>query len=209
MPAKSIPALVDWPLKEARLGQPKLSGPDKDGDPLIVLTEAALERYGLPVALTDEEKLAGRIPETHKVIKQLARADCKLTKRGFGPWARIYRPAQGSERNCVQLCIPSWHALDSRHWGEAAQLPAAELARLLGVYVLVHHAPGAVTLRVDDEGPATGAQTDGSGNGLAGMRERAAALEGTIEAGPRPDGGFRVTAVLPTRVGPTAAREDQ
>ncbi|MFJ8495483.1 telomere-associated protein Tap [Streptomyces sp. NPDC094038] len=134
VPAKSIPALVDWRLKEARLGQPKLSGPGKDGDPLIVLTEAALERYGLPVALTDEEKLAGRIPESHKVIKQLARADWKLTKRGFGPWARIYRPAQGSERNCVQLCIPSWHALDSRHWGEAAQLPAAELARLLGVY---------------------------------------------------------------------------
>ncbi|MCM2517983.1 telomere-associated protein Tap [Streptomyces griseoincarnatus] len=134
VPAKSIPALVDWTLKEARLGQPKLSGPGKDADPLIVLTEAALQRYGLPVALTDEEKLAGRIPEGHKVIKQLARADWKLTKRGFGPWARIYRPAQGSERNCVQLCIPSWHALDSRHWGEAAQLPAAELARLLGVY---------------------------------------------------------------------------
>ncbi|MBJ6641909.1 helix-turn-helix transcriptional regulator [Streptomyces sp. BSE7-9] len=136
VPAKSIPALVDWTLKEARLGQSKLSGPGKDGDPLIVLTEAALERYGLPVALTDEEKLAGRIPEGHKVIKQLARADWKLTKRGFGPWARIYRPAQGSERNCVQLCIPSWHALDSRHWGEAAQLPAAELARILGVYAL-------------------------------------------------------------------------
>ncbi|MER5916943.1 helix-turn-helix transcriptional regulator [Streptomyces sp. NPDC001982] len=134
VPAKSIPALVEWTLREARLGQPKLSGPGKDADPLIVLTEAALERYGLPVALTDEERLAGRIPEGHKVIKQLGRADWKLTKRGFGPWARIYRPAQGSERACVQLCIPSWNALDSRHWGEAAQLPPADLARLLGVY---------------------------------------------------------------------------
>ncbi|GGY35382.1 telomere-associated protein Tap [Streptomyces djakartensis] len=134
VPAKSIPALVEWTLTEAKLGQPKLCGPGKDADPLLVLTEAALERYGLPVALTDEERLAGRIPEDHKVIKQLARADWKLTKRGFGPWARIYRPAQGSDRNCVQLCIPSWHALDSRHWGQAAQLPPAELARILGVY---------------------------------------------------------------------------
>ncbi|MFF9483150.1 telomere-associated protein Tap [Streptomyces sp. NPDC014733] len=134
VPAKSIPALVDWTLREAKLGQPKLSGPGKDADPLLVLTEAALERYGLPATLTDEERLAGRLPEGHKVIKQLARAEWKLTKRGFGPWARIYRPAKGSERACVQLCIPSWQALDTRHWGEAGQLASAELARVLGVY---------------------------------------------------------------------------
>ncbi|MFD7498328.1 telomere-associated protein Tap [Streptomyces sp. NPDC059832] len=134
VPAKSIPALVDWTLKEAKLGQPKLSGPGRPADPLIVLTEAACERYGLPVSLTEEEKHAGRIPEGHKVIKQLTRADWKLTKRGFGPWARIYRPAKGSDRQCVQLCIPSWNALDPRFWGDAAQLPPAELARVLGVY---------------------------------------------------------------------------
>ncbi|MFB7088939.1 telomere-associated protein Tap [Streptomyces sp. NPDC056296] len=134
VPAKSIPALVDWTLREARLGQPKLSGPGKDADPLLVLTEAALERYGLPTTLSDEERLVGRIPEGHKVIGQLARADWKLTKRGFGPWARIYRPATGSARACVQLCVPSWNALDVRHWGNAGQLPPAELARVLGVY---------------------------------------------------------------------------
>ncbi|MFH8486824.1 sensor histidine kinase [Streptomyces longisporoflavus] len=72
--------------------------------------------------------------------------------------------------------------------------------------VLVRYEATALTLRVDDDGPATGAEAGGSGNGLAGMRERAAALNGTIEAGARPDGGFRVTAVLPIR---TASREDQ
>ncbi|MEO3977999.1 helix-turn-helix domain-containing protein [Streptomyces sp. CAU 1734] len=132
--AKSLPSLVDWTLKEAKLGAPKLSGPGKDADPLIVLTEAALERYSLPAALTEEERIAGRLPEGHKVIKQLVRAQWKLTKRGFGPWARIYRPATGSERACVQLCIPSWNALDTRHWGAAGQLQAPELARVLGVY---------------------------------------------------------------------------
>ncbi|MEU9925176.1 helix-turn-helix transcriptional regulator [Streptomyces griseoluteus] len=134
VPAKSLPSLVEWTLRTAKLGQPKLSGPGKDADPLLVLTEAALERYGLPATLTEEERLAGRLPEGHKVVKQLVRAEWKLTKRGFGPWARIYRPAQGAERACVQLCIPSWNALDTRHWGEAGQLPPAELARVLGVY---------------------------------------------------------------------------
>ncbi len=54
-------------------------------------------------------------------------------------------------------------------------------------------------LRIDDDGPAGQADAGGSGNGLAGMRERAAALGGTIEAGPRPDGGFRVRALIPLR----------
>ncbi|MER6327151.1 telomere-associated protein Tap [Streptomyces coelicoflavus] len=134
VPAKSLPALVEWTLREGRLGQPRLSGPGKDADPLIVLSEAACEHYGLPVSLSREERLAGRIPQGHKVVKQLSRADWQLTKRGFGPWARIYRPAQGSERACVQVCIPSWDALDTRHWAHAGQLPPADLARLLGTY---------------------------------------------------------------------------
>ncbi|THA23499.1 sensor histidine kinase [Streptomyces sp. RKND-216] len=65
------------------------------------------------------------------------------------------------------------------------------------------HGPGTLEITVDDDGPPSGADgPDGGtsgGNGLAGMRERAAVLGGGIEAGPRPDGGFRVRAVLPTR----------
>ncbi|MBM9623044.1 sensor histidine kinase [Streptomyces zhihengii] len=65
--------------------------------------------------------------------------------------------------------------------------------------VAIARTPGRLVLRVDDEGPATGSDAGGSGNGLAGMRERAAALGGTVEAGTRPDGGFRVRAELPLR----------
>ncbi|GAB3240030.1 sensor histidine kinase [Kineosporia babensis] len=51
----------------------------------------------------------------------------------------------------------------------------------------------------DDGGTPTEQQlsVSGSGNGLRGMRERAAALGGSLEAGPGPDGGWRVTAELP------------
>ncbi|MFG2990244.1 sensor histidine kinase [Streptomyces sp. NPDC048257] len=66
--------------------------------------------------------------------------------------------------------------------------------------------PNALELRVDDDGPATGGSSVGSGNGLIGMRERAAALGGAVEAGPRPDGGFRVVAGLPLKA--DTSRED-
>jgi signal transduction histidine kinase len=41
----------------------------------------------------------------------------------------------------------------------------------------------------------------GQGHGLIGMRERVTALGGTLRSGPRPDGGYRVTATLPTPAG--------
>ncbi|NEA17835.1 sensor histidine kinase, partial [Streptomyces halstedii] len=61
---------------------------------------------------------------------------------------------------------------------------------------------GVLALRVEDEGPATGDDAGGSGSGLIGMRERAAALGGTTTAGPRPGGGFLVRAELPLSPGP-------
>ncbi|MFE0378090.1 telomere-associated protein Tap [Streptomyces inhibens] len=131
-PARTLPALVDWALTEARLGAPRLNRNGKDADPLVVITAEAAERFGLPGTLEDRRGL--RLPEDHKVITQLARAKWQLTRRGFGPWPRIYRPAQGGQRQCVQLAILPWGALDTRSWGNTDQLSPAELARVLGTY---------------------------------------------------------------------------
>jgi signal transduction histidine kinase len=54
-----------------------------------------------------------------------------------------------------------------------------------------------VTVEVTDDGTATDVDAAAGGHGLAGMRERARALGGSLDAGPRPDGGFRVAARLP------------
>jgi signal transduction histidine kinase len=55
-----------------------------------------------------------------------------------------------------------------------------------------------LVVSVEDDGSGAGATTDsGGGNGIAGMRERAAALGGTLDAGPLPRGGWRVVARLP------------
>ena len=54
-----------------------------------------------------------------------------------------------------------------------------------------------IVLIENDAGTREGAGSQGAGNGIRGMRERAEALGGDLEAGPRPDGGFRVRARLP------------
>jgi signal transduction histidine kinase len=65
--------------------------------------------------------------------------------------------------------------------------------------VRVRYEPGALLLDVLDDGTggADRLAGPGSGQGLAGMRERAATLGGDVTAGPREDGGFAVHARLP------------
>ncbi|WP_030730319.1 telomere-associated protein Tap [Streptomyces sp. NRRL S-237] len=134
-PAASVPELVEWTLAESGLGTPRLNRNGKDSDPLVVLTAAAAVRLGLPERLEGhEQRRSLRLEDDHPVVKQLAKAKWKLTQRGFGPWARVYRPAQAGQRQCVQLAVLSWDALDARSWPGVAEMGPAEVARVLGTY---------------------------------------------------------------------------
>ncbi|MFE8964152.1 telomere-associated protein Tap [Streptomyces iakyrus] len=134
-PAASVPELVEWTLRESGLGAPRLHRNGKDSDPLIVLTAAAAVKLGLPERLEGhEQRRSLRLPDDHPVVKQVTKAKWQLTQRGFGPWARIYRKAHGTQRQCVQLALLSWDALDERSWPGLADMEPADIARVLGVY---------------------------------------------------------------------------
>jgi len=81
--------------------------------------------------------------------------------------------------------------------------------------VTLRYSAAALEVQVDDHGPGPmvragaaggrGTGDGGGGNGIPGMRARASALGGSLAAGPRPGGGFRVRARLPLRAGAVAA----
>jgi signal transduction histidine kinase len=52
-------------------------------------------------------------------------------------------------------------------------------------------------VEVLDRGPGLHVSGEPAGHGITGMKERAAAVGGRLEAGPGPQGGFRVWARLP------------
>ncbi|QFU90355.1 sensor histidine kinase [Amycolatopsis sp. YIM 10] len=63
--------------------------------------------------------------------------------------------------------------------------------------VRIDHRPGALAIRIDDNGRATPGTAPEPGVGLLGMRERVTALGGRLSAAPRGEGGFTVEAELP------------
>jgi hypothetical protein len=70
--------------------------------------------------------------------------------------------------------------------------------------VTLRYCEDALVLSIADDGRGAAAAADGAGHGMTGMRERVALYGGTLRAGPRPGGGYQVTARLPLTPGRTA-----
>src|SRR5579862_4478204 len=132
-------------------------------------------------------------------------------------------PAPGLDRlpELIELTRAAGVSVDVAVAGKAPPLPAAvhlaayriiqesltNAARHAGrarVTVRVTYDDADVHLEIDDDGKAsTGADSViGTGSGITGMRERAAALGGDLSAGFRHGGGFRVSARLPVSRAP-------
>ena len=122
--------------------------------------------------ITDLEHLASR-PHTGPSVDVEISGDLDDLPPAIG--TTIYRLAQESVTNALR------HARDATR-----------------IEVRVTADDTSVRLRVRDDGDADATrQTASPGYGLVGMIERADLLGGTCEAGPNPDRGWTVTAVLP------------
>jgi hypothetical protein len=77
------------------------------------------------------------------------------------------------------------------------------------VRVVIVFQPGTVVITVDDDAAVHPETEQGSGRGLVGLRERVGLYGGTMEAGPRPGGGWRVRTVFDAvRTRPDAGAPD-
>ncbi|MFI0786190.1 sensor histidine kinase [Streptomyces lydicus] len=79
----------------------------------------------------------------------------------------------------------------------------------VGVRVTVRGDDSRLTVAVEnDPAPPGHRPVPGSGKGLVGMRERVAAFDGELRAGPREDGGWRLYAVLSARASQPAEENE-
>ncbi|WP_326622119.1 histidine kinase [Streptomyces decoyicus] len=148
-------------------------------------------RQVLGVLRVDEsEKAAPRAPQPtlndlSRLVDQSRAAGMRIELTTSGPSRPLDATAERTAYRLVQETLTNAH----KHAGGAATL------------VRLRYMPDELHITVDNEVPGapSTARLPSGGHGLVGLRERVTVLGGTFEAGPGPDGGFRVSAVIPTR----------
>jgi signal transduction histidine kinase len=156
------------------------------------------------------------IKQTSRDALRELRAMLNVLRAVDEPDARAPAPGLGHVDALIATSIRAGIPTDLIIRGDARQLPATvdltayRIVQESLTNVLRHGAPARatitivyepelVTITVGDDGTGAAGLSDGTGHGITGMRERAGAVGGTLTAGPRPEGGFEVTAVLPLR----------
>jgi len=183
--------------------------PDKAADSLAAIRQASDEALGelhaMLGVLREADGDGGRAPltpapglaELDVLVAQAAGAGVEVTVSLEAEPRRLpsavdlacYRVVQESLTNVVR------HAGASR-----AEVTVTHHDGQVVVEVTDDGRAGSGGVRGGRAGPPDGPGSGngaGSGQGILGMRERARALGGSLEAGPRPGGGFRVQATLP------------
>jgi signal transduction histidine kinase len=155
-----------------------------------------------PDASPPRPPVAG-LDQLHALVEQMRASGLAVRLEVHGERATVPGAVDLAAYRIVQESL----ANVLRHAGQAAAMVRVALA------------PDAITLEIMDNGCGVHGRGDDAGyrhgrggHGIRGMRERVAALGGTLEAGPREGGGFRVLARLPAgeltsgTVAPTTTR---
>jgi signal transduction histidine kinase len=175
----------------------------------VIRTQPAEARQALrAIEVTSRETLSG----LRRTLVALRQADPDAAVSGQAPAAPS--PGLADIERLAAATADAGVRVDVRRSGKQRPLPAdidlsayrivqeslTNVVRHAGTgrcRVAIDYGDEELSVEVVDDG--RGATEDGSahGFGLVGMRERVGLLHGHLSAGPRPEGGFRVTARLP------------
>jgi len=164
-------------------------------------------------ALAAVKTVSGQALGELRAVLAALREDGEDAPRGPAPGlGRL--PELISRTSAAGLTVSTDIIGDPRRLPAAVDLAAYRIVQESLTNVARHVGPTSVSVRVAygehdlsievaDDGrlSGNGACAYGNGNGISGMRERAAALGGHLDAGPRPDRGFQVRAQLPLTTG--------
>ncbi|MFD9326045.1 sensor histidine kinase [Streptomyces sp. NPDC060065] len=182
----------------------------------LIAVKAGIANHVVDTHPTEAQEALAVIEDVSRRALQDMRATLKVLRRDQDG-AQDLRPVLGLSDlpSLVQTAEAAGVRVDLRSSGteeppDGVALSAFRIVQEALTNVIKHAAPtrcrvhlvaerGELTIDVADDGPGyTGRPAvPGGGLGLVGMRERAAAHGGTITAGPRTGGGFRVAATLP------------
>ncbi|MFE4336659.1 sensor histidine kinase [Streptomyces sp. NPDC056831] len=181
------------------------SAPDRAGEGLSAVSDTGRR------ALTELRYLLGVLEATgESAAADAARADRAPTLGRVGDLVEQARwsgqPVEFSERGkrrpqSVDVELAAYRVV------QEALTNAMKYAAGQPTRVLVRHAEQRIEIEVTTDGPvpspeaAPGTRKPGpaGGRGLAGLRARVWTVDGELEAGPRPDGGFEVRAAIPSK----------
>jgi signal transduction histidine kinase len=123
-------------------------------------------------------------------------ADIEQLARSVGGWPRVHVQLSGD----LDDLNPSVGIALYRIAQEAVTNAVRHARHATRITIHVDHEGDQVRLTVRDDGDASTTGHTAPGYGLVGMAERASLLGGTLQAGPDPDGGWTVDALLPKSV---------
>ena len=172
--------------------------PDKARDALVAIKQASKDALGELRSVLDllrgTDEAAPRSPTAG--LDQLDRLVANAAATGLD----VRVETEGAART-----LPPEVDLAALRITQEALTNVTRHAGASHALVRLSYEPDQLVVEVDDDGqgaPAGDAAATPGGNGIVGMRERAAALGGRLDAGPGPSGGFRVTARLPIGASP-------